>query len=104
MTSAGIPPLEVAGPEMAGAPYPEWNPRAVNESAIDYDMRYKYVSVEGDTIHWCTQSRVTKGGLITLHREVARWLDEVDPDGTSTVYLHVFDRDGLDRPRLITIR
>ena len=67
----------VESPEYRGAPQPPFNPKAINESRFDDDMRFKeyeWKEEDGDIVlYWTSQGRVVKEAFI---EEVKRCLSE----------------------------
>ena len=88
------------GPKCAGAPYPEFDPAAINESKIPYDLRYKEYSIDFEykntdiskiKIDWMSQSW-DEDGLKGFKAEIERCFKHIGYKGD--VEIHVYDRDG----------
>ena len=90
----------VAGKVHSGAPYPPFDPAAINESKISYDFRYKEYSIDFECkdndistikINWMSQSW-DESGFEGFKNEVERCFKHIGYKGN--VELHVYDRDG----------
>lgn len=92
--------IKVIGQSYRGASYPQFDPKAINESRIPDTMRFKDydVELEGNTIHiyYKTQEPYTNSQLSDFKREFKRAI-EVLRDGLTGFRIHckVYDRDGV---------
>ena len=90
----------VNGPDYCGAPQPEFNPNAINESEFDDNFRYKNWSIvfndENEIdLFWTTQGTFECDEVYTFLNEVSRCIHK-SIGYTGNVNVEMISRDGKE--------
>ena len=100
--------IEILCPKYLGAPYPPFNPKAINESQIPHNMRFKDAEIWAGGydgvlyINWCTQQGFSPADYRQFKKEIKRCIQvhltdlQNTPDALTevTVDVHVYARFG----------